>query len=385
MKIILSKKNIILLIYGIFILIVANPYSNTRVFHTFERILPYVNLLVVFIGLASVMMKNNAKEFFLISFGGILFLLLHFINGSSFGNIAGFVSLIFAIMFFASKDVTDDMEKIFAILGVIYLLLCLSCSNRYYHLFLNGENVINPNIICIFICWFSAFENTFFSERKKILVIYNLLSIYTIYKFGSRTSLFTFVLYLILSYLLPLDFWKNKKRTIMVITLIFAFGFIFPLLYITASTNLINMIENITGKSFYSGREVIWGRFYKDLLNPINLIFGPGSDMESVYTTLNIFGRQAVFSMHSSYLGLLLDYGLVGTVYFYYFICRTVLNAYNKSVSDKQIMGLFGLLMILIIGYAEVAFTYSYFVLFIAAVVAELYKDENNEMEDVSF
>ena len=76
--------------------------------------------------------------------------------------------------------------------------------------------------------------------------------------------------------------------------------------------------------------------------------------------------------MHSSYLGIMLNFGLLGIFYFYYFILKRVLAIYDQDISDKQIISLIGLIMILIIGSTEVIFTYSYFVFFFAMIMSTI-------------
>ena len=372
MKFVLQRKNILLVIYGVFIVAVASAISNPVIFRKTELVLPYVNIAVILLGIAITLLKNNAKDFFYIVIGSVLVLSIHFINGSSYGSIVSYLGLILAIILFSESSFEDDTVKIIAGLGFIYLFLSLLRSQTFFKTFSTGVSSINPNTICVFIAVFSVFVNAEFYRHSLWAIIYNLFALYTIFKYESRTSLAAFILFLVFTYFVPRKIWKNKKVTIIIFSIVFILAIVFPIFYINAPAKLVSMVTSITHKSFYSGREIIWGRFYRSLMNPKNLIIGPGSSQESVYTTIAIFGQQRVFSMHSSYLGIMLNFGLLGIFYFYYFILKRVLAIYDQDISDKQIISLIGLIMILIIGSTEVIFTYSYFVFFFAMIMSTI-------------
>ena len=75
MKFVLQRKNILLVIYGVFIVAVASAISNPVIFRKIELVLPYVNIAVILLGIAITLLKNNAKDFFYIVIGSVL----HFI------------------------------------------------------------------------------------------------------------------------------------------------------------------------------------------------------------------------------------------------------------------------------------------------------------------
>ena len=83
MKIVLKKKNILLVIYAVFIVATASAVSSPVVYGLMEKILPYINICLIVLGFIITLIYNNAMDFFQIVLGSVLVFSIHLINGSS--------------------------------------------------------------------------------------------------------------------------------------------------------------------------------------------------------------------------------------------------------------------------------------------------------------
>lgn len=381
----IKSHEILLIIPGIILILCCSSISPRSVYNAVEMFLPYFNLIYVFLGLFYIF-KNKSGKFFLTVLGMILVLgIICLLNGTGMGSFATFLTCIFGLYYIFNKQYEDNFLKYYALLGFIYLIISIIKVQTYYMDFTNGLDLVNPNTICLntflFMCFFNAYMHI--KKNKIIQIAYNIASLFVIEMYKSRTVLFVSLIYIICVYFLPKKIWTEKMIRI-VITLVVIGGVFFPLIYINIPNSVSAYISTITHKSFYSGREIIWSRFFDSFQDIENIVIGPGGDSEYMYGTLiSIQGNTMSASMHNSYLGIMLNYGIIGIV-FYLIIVLKVMPVLNDEGKTKQLLVslICGYIMCLIIAYTEVLLIYSYSVICIHLLLGMSFAVRKQDYED---
>lgn len=326
----------------------------------------YFNIAIIFLGLYYTFINEDIKIFLastaILAIGIVICLL----NGTSIYNLASFLALVLGLYYTTSVSYSKDYYRILSIIGLGYNLFSFALSSFYYDTWMyNSDNMMNPNTIGIMNLVFAIIINSYIdlrfkkkSLRRLLFLVYNGLIGYNLYLYRGRTSQFAFVVFLIMFLIFKKGIVKHYKiLTGMTIGIIVG-GFIFPVLYINMPKTIINWVAETTGKPYFSGREMIWSRFFLALTDFKNFLIGPGSWRKEEFTTL--WAERRVYSMHNNYLDILLCFGLIGAIIFLVF---TAWRIYNLSKQNKinNYICLCGYLCFLILGYSENTFNYAFF------------------------
>lgn len=390
MKIILKKNNIILLLYVIIAAIYTLPTFNVKLFEYALIAVFYFNVVIIVMGIYQTFKNEDFKVFLLsclILAGGIV---ICAINGTSIRNLSSYMALVLGLYYTTNIVYSKDFYKILFLVGLAYNLYSFLLSPVYYDAWMaNPENMMNPNTIGIMNLLFVIIVNSYINinvkrkgARRFLFLTYNMLMFYVLYLYRGRTSQFAFVVFLVFFILLNSGF---LKRYILTPALIFATivgGFFFPVLYINMPKAIINWIADTTGKPYFSGREVIWSRFFLALTETRNLLIGPGSWRKEEFTTL--WAERRVYSMHNNYLDILLCFGLIGAIVFVIFTTRRV-SALCKAGKMNNYVCLCGYFCFLILGYSENTFNYAFFAVLTNLLLGmSLYDSRNADFEPES-
>ncbi|WP_168123458.1 O-antigen ligase family protein [Paenibacillus sp. HB172176] len=200
---------------------------------------------------------------------------------------------------------------------------------------------------------FLIVKNNYIHARKITIQFVTVLALCLIYASDSRTSWL-----MILSFYVTYYFWPivTKKKIIyhnyfiIILLIIVAITFLYPkLLYSDIGYTLQDISRSYTGKNFFSGRQVLWGGLLKVISESPLIGYG------SAARPSEFLGGS--LSAHNYYLQMMLQVGIIGTVFFglllfsiwkYLYIAKN-----NKSV--RTVGALF--IGILLYQVFEVSFT----------------------------
>lgn len=213
--------------------------------------------------------------------------------------------------------------------------------------------------------------------RRFLFVIYNGLIAYNLFLYRGRTSQFAFAVFLIFFIFLNNGFLKHFRLITGLVIGIITGGFIFPILYIGMPKTIVNWIADTTGKPYFSGREIIWSRFFLSLTELKNLLIGPGSWRKGEFTTL--WAERRVYTMHNNYLDILLCFGLLGAIVFLLFTAWRIYNLCKNGKINNYVC-LCGYFCFLILGYSENTFTYAFFAVLTNLLLGLSIYDDNESL-----
>ncbi len=355
----MNQSNILILIAIVLNLLM---FVDLRLFNVLWKWCPYINLIfMAWWGLHENFRRMREGKFlFLCCLFSYLFL-ASLLNKSSLGALCAFLTIFSVVLFFSKQPFSPLFFK-----GLSGISLCILCwyfihAKSYYSLFKADEShAMNPNSIGMITFILYAWLNTYLSrdnvKSKKIAKLCLFFAcIYIELSLKCRSSLIILIFYTLLFWFMPKKFWTSKIRVSLLTITIFLGGFIFPLYYVRLSKNidLSIWIYNLTGKYLFTGRELIWGRFFKILAQDwLSIWVGPGSNME--------YAVGQGFSLHNSYLGITLNYGILGFTFLASFIIYKIYHLCSKEISNSQISLLIAYLSILILSYSEVVLQTTY-------------------------
>lgn len=363
----LKKNNILLLFYLILSAFYTSPLFDVRMFDYVLYALFLFNWFFIALGLFYAFKNDDAKVVISLALIVVVIFMVCMLNGTSLRQCNVILTLIIGMYYTTSISYSKSFYQLISVVGIIYNLLALIKSHNY---FLNwdasGQATMNPNTIGIMNLFFAIIINSyvhlFVSYRKKkyCYLIYNALLLYILFVYRSRTAQVAFLVFVIVFILLKQEI-LNKPKLLFIITCgLSIMGTIVPLLYIAMPKQIMDWIADITGKPYFSGREIIWGRFYTALADFKTLMLGPGLWRKEQYTSLWDNGR--VYSMHSNYLDIILCFGLIGLIIFSLFISTRIYSLSKRNVLNNYVC-LSGYFSFMILGYTENTFSYAFFVM----------------------
>lgn len=173
-----------------------------------------------------------------------------------------------------------------------------------------------------------------------------------------------FLLFMILNYLIPKRIW-NKKRVILFTGGLMLAGFMFPLVYLSIGQNrtLQELVYNLTGRSLYTGREILWIEFYNGFGDSkVAWLFGYGSLADSLP------------NIHNSYLLVMMNFGIIGIAFYMCYMLMNVINVIRtkekKPISDFQLKCIFMFWCFQLIGCTETVFLWNPTILIVYIALA---------------
>ena len=220
-------------------------------------------------------------------------------------------------------------------------------------------------------------SNLYLWEKSKkhslYYIITTALAVYTTFLTHSATATICVVLLIALVLL-----YKTTKKTLPFKTLIIGYAVLFVFLIIIQSGNipfLSDVIKYFQKDTSLTGRTDIW----KIAMNLISehLIFGRGFDTNSMLASGVIENDP-----HNGILYMLLTQGLVGTIMFFGMFFKTITMA-KKTINDNILFSYMYIFIVvwMVRGFTESAFTYTHFIFWIAIIVIEMLIKERKKEE----
>ena len=304
------------------LVVVISLFSSARMYSILDKYLLYIFLIFDFVML---LVNSNGKfkkniKLFLISIAALIMILSLVL---SFGGIGSFLCIVnFIILIYLSKDklINNKNYKDIFFLIIIFYILNVYTSFSVWEKYLIHGNVINPNTVAIILIYMTIILSFLISKsklknNKVLIVILCCFTLFCILNCHCRNALTALLLFLIIILIPKMEKYVSKHIGFILFLIVFI-GLIIPFIYSQGSLNEINILSNLTEKSIYSGREIIWKNMILALSqNRIGYLIGLGSHH---VTSLGI-----IVNYHTWYLGIIYMYGVpIFLVYFYYLIRR---------------------------------------------------------------
>lgn len=334
-----NKIPLYIYLLGLFIVFVFA--SNNRFISIADYF--YLPLLIIIIILFEISFKR--VKFHIEHFAAILFIIVVFMNTTQiYFNTGVFLNYVIYILLFLLLILTKSNEKIIRFeiscyiasgLIISFLLIFfrreyLDWENTYrYTIQVFDHNYIDPNFLASFIFIPAAYSLYRFYLNKKIFFkILYLLSTLMI-SFGvmltaSRGA--TVVLF----FLLVLISLKNSKSTLMVIIVVSMFLLIIQTLL--PDGNVVRLFQNSYDNQ--NSRLLNWEYgFYSFLKKPL---FGYGT-VDSATVNISNFGYYG--AAHNTFIMLLINFGLIGSIPFFILIINLI-NKIYKTIDSYLYLGI---------------------------------------------
>lgn len=352
-----QKSNLII----VFLVINLLPFFYYPFFIIYQKIILIVLTLEILLLMYIFRYIANCDKKSLIIFCLLMLYvtITFFLNDSGIGSIITLLSaLLLTILISNIKISLSENKIIFTIFTIFFFYLLIISPNHYQKYLQNIGYTFNSNTIGMLILltsiYCSIYAKLIFKKSSNIYSwIFLLLGIKGIINCNSRGSLVGIFLFVIIDKLVAKKLWmKNKFLIKLLNSLLISAGFLFPCLYIWMYKNNIYIsFENID-KQFFTGREVIWINFFNEIgLDLKKWLIGIGSKA-------NFYEGHAL-NMHNIFLAILVNFGIIGSLFFWWFFTsqiKTVLN--KKTITEIEISFIFSFFAVLLVGYLEVTMLY---------------------------
>ncbi|SHK14369.1 hypothetical protein SAMN02745248_01871 [Hathewaya proteolytica DSM 3090] len=374
----------ILLIIGLIINFIA--FMDVRFLTMYRKIASFNIFFLVFILILSGKIKKKVST----NLFSILILTIYgtctvLINSGGLGSIINYIYGFVIIIVFSQFCFTKKDFKILTLFLFLLNFYWVTKSKGYYNkVIYEGIHNINPNVVGYLILYTSMLICIFIGQLKykfkKIIILFVLAtSVYGIALLEVRGSLIPLIVFILLNYVIPKDFYRKKqKRIVYANFIIIMVGVLFPIVYLMMYKYGINIEISFINKNLYTGREVIWNSFFLTMEDTIKWLFGLGSRAE-------LLGIGEKLDLHNNYLAIIANFGVIGFVGYFGFILKKIhFICTFKSLSDLKISLLIGFMCVLINGYFEATIYFApiFFLLFIFLGIANAETEKelfNNE------
>ncbi len=238
-----------------------------------------------------------------------------FANGSGYGSAITQANLLISICLLATTKLTDKQRKrvilrMVLILLAIIILFFAKTEYKSYFLpilpYFPSDVRMSLNCIAMLTFYLLVFALEFIEmtvvkkKQKQILqLVVVALTLTHIYFSYARTSMLAAAVFIVLAVFCKYGN-RKKTRTVFLVALLCSFAIVY--VYTTLYSVGFLVDQKIFGKSFYTGREVIW----KDALSMFweNPIVG--------FSNKTPFGPKNIYSAHNSLLAVLCYFGIFG-------------------------------------------------------------------------
>lgn len=286
----------------------AEVYSNIGV----------VNILIIIAALYVLTSGFKADKTSKLVIYAILFgVLLNVVFvGSGVGSLIAMTVFGYVYLLTPNMQLNPDDSKVFTIGSLLFILI-------YYFL---DHSDYNPNSIALTFFMFGSFLTLFLDIKKIshifIISVIGLFLFHIIMEYDCRTDMAAFVIYIILR-LLPNKLYQNKTRLLIILLVLTIGNLMYVYIYMSMYDGLIEFesfdqfSRTFSDKTFFSGRQLIWG----DLLDGLhaNPLLGTGSNIK-IY-----FFYGGMLNVHNSMLTFYALYGYPVGILSTILIIRTVL------------------------------------------------------------
>lgn len=371
-KIVISSKMDILVLM-IILLNLLVPI-NIKYYFFYAPITAYINMvLYIYLIVKYNFIKLEKKEFVFIGVIIIYSIAVSLFNGNSVGAVIAYLNMFLVLLVFKRCQISDFGWKMMIIVtSFTFLKYFFVLKNYYEQWFYNLYNLVNPNIISFFLYFMFViliyYQCRNCKQNKLIYFIEWLIFEIMVYGLRCRTYMVAGVIVGICLLIIPHKFFTYRKTVFIVITLFFL-GCWIPYIYTLLSDNfeLTRTIYKYTGKYLYTGREAIWINFFKyEFSNIKGFIFGVGSGSEHIFSSK--------YSLHNSYLGVIMNFGIVGLALYLYYIISYIKNFWEKidEIKEYHYVMIFGFIGYLVSSFSEVTIQTPVYSLLVGIVLAAI-------------
>ena len=298
--------------------IIAFISMQYRVDNTFLNIGLIITLFVLILMWLSSVNHFTLSDFIILTVN-ILSLILTTTFFSGTGVVLNFLNLLLALMIFNRVDFSEKaitLTRIILIIGIAFFFVTSTYSlewNWVYFYDKDGILINNNTVAFILVALYIHLSSFLLKNNRKwcyiIVGILFALCTMMVNVLGCRSALLFFIAYVILSLFKKIFVNDNKLiRKICIIFLLVSVSL--PIFYIFLYTKIGNF--EIMGKSFFSGRELVWLEAYKQI--KISPVIGSGTQFILEY------GKNATDSTHNMLLGMWKNVGIipmVSTIFYY--------------------------------------------------------------------
>lgn len=357
-----------------------------------DIIISFLSLSFLFFFLLDINSNKEYVRYLLLVFIIYLFIFFGFINsGLLFSKSFIEASLLIrffifpiAFIFFIKQHSNNKINYLLFFSTFTLFLLSVDIIFQYFN---NGVDLINSN--------FSGYYSGFFGEEKrsgffslifvylaliylllnkdnKFIIFFSILTILitipSIFLSGEIISIFNFFLSITLLYVLSLIYFSKKFNLILLFSIFFVF-------FILVNSNIFSSLTKdferslgleISNKNSFSslikekiisandGYLIIWKTVFKTQLDKKNLLFGNGpktyeniclKNLSTNSSELNIF--KCSNHPHNLLLQFTFSFGLLGTLFIYYFVINLVYKSFNSKKNNKILISLIPILLII--------------------------------------
>lgn len=334
-----------------------STFLNVKLYSPLINLFPYINLIFILLGIILLGSRVDKKDLCFLGICISYVFSVSLVNHNSMGAIVQYISVFGTIYYFKNKQISNDFYNGIVVCCLfIFFFYAFTAWGAYEKFIMDMFNHVNTNMIAFIVFYSYVVIYLFFQTRhyrvnkKKYLVIIYILAVCMIYVVRCRTSLMAILFWGVCNFILPSELWNNKKKVMILVMGIIVMGCIFPVIYVGLADNieLSQEIYNLTGKYLFTGRELIWKRLFEYMAeNKLSFWIGIGSNSEY------LFGQG--YSLHNSYLGIVLNYGFIGVVCFMFYIVFCISSAYKRSrINNTKKVLIISYVSFLLIGYSEV-------------------------------
>lgn len=288
-----------------------------------------------------------------------------------------------SIYLFERIEFTPNFWKLGIYMGVLFFLRYFLRAENYLTEFerqsnfyggVNYVNIINVNVPCfmVFVCLIFLIlycKIKKIPREKLITLIGTILSVLMSYRLDCRVTIYTSILVYICMEIIPISFFYIRNRVLLMVTLLFLVGCIFPFIVVIYSSS--------NASEIFTGRELIWSNYMSILSgNPESIFLGLGTNYR---TAVSLSG----LTMHNSFLEMAFNFGFIGVFLYWLTAFKTIKAAFDKGITENQCYLIIAYMVMLVFGYINTAiqreYLFIFFSMFLGLSNNQLYGRRNRE------
>lgn len=286
------------------------------------------------------------------------------LNGSGIGNIVQMLWPMTLILVYGYNRLETNFYKNVAAIATVFLFLFALKAVLVYSKIdytsladIHEVHVVNPNsagMLLVYLYLISDLGNdSSFSGMKLVKLLAVIIGLI---QCGARASMIAFAGVILIG-CFKKQICNNRKILILIVCSIIVLGTLFPFIYVEVYKSGVLGNVPILGKSFFTGRQLIWMRLFSYIEeHPITYLIGTGYNTSFYISSLGSAG----FNLHNAYLMFFAQYGLVVTVLYLFLILNTIWRAYYCGhLEQVQLKAAMILLFTLILGFGEITLSYN--------------------------
>lgn len=335
-----------------------------RIFSMLNNSLYYITAFIILICFFQVR-KININGIFILCCAVLYFILDNIYLTKTFILGSKYAIIFIAIYLFERVSFKKYQWKIGVFFGGLFFVRYFFSAQSYLDEFntqksilgLKDAQIININIPCFMMfvaLLFLILLCKAYDIRKEKLITFlgMILSVLLSYRLDCRITILTSIMAYLLMEWFPVTFF-TKKRTLVITSMLFLVGYLFPYVYVALFYNGSLRADDM----LFSGRETIWFNFFNILLsNPKAFLFGLGANFRSIVS--------GGLSMHNSLLEMTFNFGTVGTLIYYIYAIKTIRSAFNRGITNTRLYLIEAYLIMLIFSFANTAIQREYLFVF---------------------